>query len=70
MPRLPWSVRHIFGWWQEIAAGRQNGMAVNGLSWAEMLAWSHLTQVFPTPDEWRLVRMIDSIFIEVMRADT
>lgn len=70
MPRLPWAVRHIFGWWQEIAAGRQNGMAINALSWAEMQAWSQLTATYPTPAEWRLIRMIDSIFIEVARADT
>lgn len=43
-------------------------MSLSPLAWVDMQAWSALTGTDPTRDEWRLIRAIDNIFLEVMRA--
>jgi len=58
-------------WWQwfcELNSGRQsNGMGVNVLSWAELKAWTELTDNHPTPFEIHVLKLIDIEYVNAQQ---
>lgn len=63
VPPLPLRVGYLWGWWCELAAGRQSGMGLNGLAWSEIRAWQQLTGRAIALWELEVIRSIDALFL-------
>lgn len=66
-PPLPAALSHVWGWFIELSRARTVGMAANPITWADMDAWSRLTQARPTPFEVSLIQDLDACLLGVVR---
>lgn len=66
---LPYAAAHVWQWFQEISAGRQNGMSINPISHTEIYCWSQLTGIRLAPWEVQAIKGIDSVFVASILED-
>ena len=62
-PELPPEGAHWWHWWCELAQGRQNGLAVSPITWADVAAWAALTGRQLDPFDLNAIRAIDAAFV-------
>lgn len=60
------SFSYVVDWFYELAAGRQCGMGINPIAWADLQAWAQLTGRAPNVMEVALLRRIDATYVSVM----
>lgn len=63
------AIAHIWGWFQELNASRPMGFDVGGISYAEIEAWARLSRIPITPHEVKVIKVIDSIFLNERELD-
>lgn len=57
-------LKHIWWWFLELNRGRgNNGFRDLPLTYTEMLAWSQLTEQFPSPYEVAAIRSVDNVYL-------
>ncbi len=66
---LPEAGVHVWYWFHELSSTRQNGMGINPITHAEIMAWAWLTGIKPLPWEVKAIKDIDSAFIASVLAD-
>lgn len=59
-PDVPGIVSHVFEWFMELHASRQQGP----ISYSEIRAWSGLTGRQPSPFEIDLIKRLDLTYLE------
>jgi hypothetical protein len=63
---IPEQAADAWNLWCDLHAGRSsNGMALVGLSWLDIQAWSQMREHKPTFTELELIRTIDGAFLKV-----
>lgn len=66
---IPPQAAHIFGWFLELNQGRRsNGFWLDPLGWGDIRDWSDLTATPLRPHEVRLLKRLDTTFLNVMNA--
>jgi len=63
----PQQLEYLITWYWDMASGRQSGMSVNPLSWAEIESWGRLLGIYPDQWEVRTLREMDRAFLEHVR---
>ena len=67
-PEYPESLAYLDGWYQDISAGRREGMyAIAPLTWSDIDAWIRRTGVEPYPHESRALLTLDAAFRSGLR---
>ena len=66
---LPQAAAHVWGWYQEISAGRQNGMSINPISHTEIYCWSQMAGIRLAMWEVQAIRAIDTVFVSSVMED-
>jgi hypothetical protein len=61
--KIPKEALHIWRWFLELDATRQNGMDINPISYSEIAAWSKLTGNRPRRHEVEVLRQIDGLYL-------
>jgi len=57
-------ILYLWDWFLQLNSARQNnGFGVSPLSYLEIKAWSDLTQTIISPYEVRVIKQLDTIFI-------
>jgi hypothetical protein len=65
LPEPPQAGVHVWVWFQELCNGRGHSeVGPNPISWADLHAWSSLTQTVIRPWEIRLIFSIDAQWIK------
>ena len=64
-PAMPPAARHAWELFLELNLGRQGGMGLQALTWADIHGYFSLFRLAPTPIELRLIRAFDSAFLTV-----
>jgi hypothetical protein len=59
----PWELMHVWEWFIELDATRQNGMGIGPITHTELRNWSANLQVHPLPFEVRAIMAIDRAFL-------
>lgn len=63
---LPADVQDWWSYWNEASQGRQQAYAgANPLAWAELLAWSVVTGRNLAPIDYKAIKAIDRIYVEL-----
>ncbi len=63
-PPLPPETAHVVAWWRELADARPSGgFGLGSLSYADLMAWAHLSARIPTPWEVDLILNGDRAFV-------
>lgn len=66
---IPPQAAHVFGWFLELNQGRKsNGFGLDPLGWGDIRDWSDLTATPLRPHEVRLLKRLDTTFLNVMNA--
>lgn len=63
MPHLPVELERIWTWFTKLNGKRQNGMGVNPLSSAEILAWAARYQIPMDPFEHDVIDRLDALYV-------
>lgn len=59
---LPVLFIDVWGWFLELHSTRgSNGFGLNPISYSEIKAWSELTGRNPSPEDVRLIKMLDTV---------
>ena len=64
-PAMPPAAERAWAWFLELQQGRQGGMGLQALTWADIHGYFSLFRLTPTPIELRLIRAFDSAFLTV-----
>lgn len=64
MAEYPTHLAHIWEWYKKLSRTRQNGMAVNPISHAEILAFCTLRNIRMSPSEVDILLEIDAVSIQ------
>jgi len=56
-PPIPKAVKHVWGWFKELRAGQ------DPITYLEISAWAGLTGNRPTPEEVRLIKRLDTVYL-------
>ncbi|WP_420213849.1 phage tail assembly chaperone [Janthinobacterium fluminis] len=62
-PPLPYELAHIWEWFVQLNRKRQNGMALNPLSSAEILAWQRRHRLDIEPFEHAALDRLDALYL-------
>jgi hypothetical protein len=63
VPQLPFELTYIWEWFAKLSGKRQNGMGVNSLTSAEILAWQDRHQVRFDPFEESVIDRLDLLYV-------
>ena len=65
-PEFPEVISHIWIWFSELHNARPaSGLGASPITYSEIVAWSTLTCVMPTPWEVSVIKRIDREFLTV-----
>ena len=64
-PAMPPAAQQAWAWFLELNQGRQGGMGLQALTWADLHGFFALCGIEPSPIELRLIRAFDSAFLTV-----
>ena len=65
-PEFPDIISHLWEWFIELNNARpRTGMGASPIAYSEIVAWSSLTRVTPSPWEVGIIKQIDSMFMNV-----
>jgi len=65
-PEFPDIISHLWEWFIELHNARpRTGMGASPIAYSEIVAWSSLTRVTPSPWEVGIIKKIDSMFMDV-----
>jgi hypothetical protein len=62
-PRLPPELEYIWDWFVKLSRKRQNGMGVNSLTSAEILAWQDRFRTRFDPFEESVIDRLDLLYV-------
>ncbi|HHT7702741.1 phage tail assembly chaperone [Pasteurella multocida] len=62
-PEPPSGLMYLFSYFNELSLSRQYGMAVNPISYSDILAWSILTKVSLAAWEIEVIKQIDIVYL-------
>lgn len=60
---FPEVLAYLWGWFQDLSAGRTSGFGPGPITWEGMQAWATLTGTYPAPWEIRALRELDAAFL-------
>ena len=60
---IPPAAEHVWGWFQDLAAGRTCGQIMNPLTWADIDAWARLVGITPAVWELSAIKALDATFL-------
>ena len=61
---MPEAGEHVWDWFWSLHAGRRYGFAAEPLAYSEIAFWSHLTGAQPSPIEVRIIKAMDSAYLD------
>jgi hypothetical protein len=62
-PRLPFELTYIWEWFAKLSRKRQNGMGVNSLTSAEILAWQDRFRIRFSAFEESVIDRLDLLYV-------
>jgi hypothetical protein len=66
-PQPPDGCERLWAWFLELAEGRgSNGFGPSPLAWGDLAAWSAFSGIAPSPNETRLLLMLDRVYLAEM----